>query len=83
MYNDYVEAILLLQAEITLLWCFHCREIRKNLNIPILSSSAIKSSFQSVNRPAVVILTLYLFWDVYVCMYFQLMNFFIVICNCR
>lgn len=75
MYDDYVETILLLQAEIILLWCFHCREIRKNLNIPILSSSTIKSSFQSVNRPAVVYLPLYLFWDVCVCMNFQLMNF--------
>lgn len=54
MYNDYVETILLLQAEIILLLCFHCREIRKNLNIPILTSSTIRSLFQSVNGPAVV-----------------------------
>lgn len=54
MYNDYKEIILLLQAEIILFWCFHCREIRKNFNIMILSPSTTKSSFQSVNRPAVV-----------------------------
>lgn len=66
VYNNCVETMSLLQAGIILLWCFHCREIRKNLDIPILSPSTIESSFQSVHRPAVVSLTLCLFWDVYV-----------------